>query len=381
MQRESQFGQRQRGAAYKQQQAPSNRPFTEPQNSIAPHGLLVQNVPPRVQEDGAQQSWEDQRAREGHHQLPPTSQAQLPAQNRMDTGPPIRASDPGTQHNMDPRYQGGQQRTNDPQQPMHANNQHYQGGQQNQQRMNDPHQPIYASNQYQQGGQQNQLNQWQGEYHPNQRGGYDSNQQGVDPRQNQQLQQGYAQGGPSFNHHGQQHPPPRSPNYQPQVHNYPPTSYAQGSPSPYHQYGVDQIQQPPGAIPQSQAPFTPPNAVQPQQMVSNQASPPRTGRGQLAQLAPEVQPTPLPRRNSKENLPNSQRPKQNSNVQENILLQGIGRDIEDAAKFVFHEGDELESMAPDAPFDPNLICPLCMRNFRVGEIQKYKKHVNTCQGQ
>ncbi len=359
-----------------------NRPIrrsTEPQNSISSHGHL-RTVPPRVQEDG-DQYWENPQAREGNHQLLPTSQAQLPAQNRMDTGPPIRASDPGTQHNMDPRYQGGQQRTNDPQQPMHANNQHYQGGQQNQQRMNDPHQPMYASNQYQQGGQQNEPNQWQGEYHPNQQGGYDPNQQGgydQDPRQNQQLQQGYAQGGPSFNHHGQQHhPPPRSPNYQPQdPQNYPPTSYAQGSPSPYHQYGVDQIQQPPGAIPQS--PFTPPNAVQPQQMVSNQASPPRTGRGQLAL---EVQPTPLPRRNSKENLPPSQRPKQNSNVQENILLQGIDRDIKDAAKSVFHEGDELESIAPNAPFDPNLICPLCMRNFRVGEIQKYKKHVNTCQGQ
>ncbi len=289
LQRESQFGQHQRDdypqerVAYKQHQDPSvaNSPFTEPQNS---HGL-VQNVPPRVQE-GAAQCWENPQAREGHHQLPPTSQAQLPAENRMGTGPPIRASDPG-KHNMDPRYQGGQQ---------------------NQQRINDPHQPMYASNQYQQGGQQNQpLNQWQGEYHPNQKGGYDPNQQGgydQDPRQNQQLQQGYAQGGPSFNHHGQQHHPlPRSPNYQP-----------------------------------------------------------------------------LPRRNSK-NLPNSQRLKQNSNVQENILLQGIHRDIKDAAKFVIHEGDELESMAPDAPFDPNLICPLCMRNFRVGEIQKYKKHVDTCQGQ
>ncbi len=380
MQRDSQLGQQQRGdytrgrAGFEQQQVPSvpafntNQPIrcsTEPQNSIPTHGH-VGNVPPRVHADGAQY-WEGQ--------LPPTSQTQLLTQNRMDTGPPIRASDPGIQHNMD---------------------QHYQGGQQNQQRTNDPQQPMY---QYEQGGQQNQPNQWQGGYHPNQQGGgypnqrsgYDPNQQGghnpnqqgafnQDPRQNQQLQQGYAQGGPP--HHGQQHhrghhPPPKSPNYQPQAQNYPPTSYPQGNPSPsYHQHEVNQSQQPPRGRPQSQAPFTPQNPVQPQQMVSHQESPP-TGRGQPA---PEVQPTPLPRRNSKENLPNAPRPKQSSSVQENILLQGIDRDIKDAAKFVIHEGDELESMGPNAPFDPNLICPLCMRNFRVGEIQKYRKHVNTCQG-
>ena len=379
LQRDSQLGQQQRDgytrAGYKQRQGPSNPAFntnqpirrsTEPQNSIPPHSH-VQIITPRVQEDGAQY-WEGQRAREGNHQIPPTSQAQLPAQNRMDTGPPIRASDPGTQHNMDQHYQG----------------------QQNQQMTSDPQQqPMY---QYEQGGQQNQPIQWQGGY-PNQQGGYDPNQQGghnpnqqggfnQDPRLNQQLQQGYAQGGPSFNHHGQQHhrghhPPPRSPNYQPQAQNYPPTSYPQGNPSPsYHQHEVNQSQQPPRGMPQSQAQFTPQNPVQPQQMVSHQESPP-TGRGQPA---PEVQPTPLPRRNSKENLLNAPRPKQSSSVQENILLQGIDRDIKDAAKFVIHEGDESESMGPNAPFDPNLICPLCMRNFRVGEIQKYRKHVNTCQG-
>ena len=32
------------------------------------------------------------------------------------------------------------------------------------------------------------------------------------------------------------------------------------------------------------------------------------------------------------------------------------------------------------PFDPNLVCPMCRRQFRIGEIQKFKKHVNTCTG-
>ncbi len=67
-------------------------------------------------------------------------------------------------------------------------------------------------------------------------------------------------------------------------------------------------------------------------------------------------------------------------MNEHTLLQDIDQDIKDAAKFVIHERNELELMAPDAPFDPNLICPLCMRNFRIEEIQKYRKHVNTCQG-
>ena len=28
----------------------------------------------------------------------------------------------------------------------------------------------------------------------------------------------------------------------------------------------------------------------------------------------------------------------------------------------------------DRPFDPNLVCPTCKQQFRIGEIQEYKKH-------
>jgi len=28
------------------------------------------------------------------------------------------------------------------------------------------------------------------------------------------------------------------------------------------------------------------------------------------------------------------------------------------------------------PYDPNLTCPMCNKRFRIGEIQKYRKHVN-----
>ena len=30
------------------------------------------------------------------------------------------------------------------------------------------------------------------------------------------------------------------------------------------------------------------------------------------------------------------------------------------------------------PLDPNLICPICHKNFRIGQIQKFKKHVDSC---
>ena len=32
------------------------------------------------------------------------------------------------------------------------------------------------------------------------------------------------------------------------------------------------------------------------------------------------------------------------------------------------------------PYDPNLICPMCIKKFRIGEKQKFKRHVNTCDG-
>ena len=42
---------------------------------------------------------------------------------------------------------------------------------------------------------------------------------------------------------------------------------------------------------------------------------------------------------------------------------------------------EMDSwtMSPQAPFDPNLICPMCRLQYRIGEIQKYRKHVKYCQ--
>ena len=68
---------------------------------------------------------------------------------------------------------------------------------------------------------------------------------------------------------------------------------------------------------------------------------------------------------------------------ENPLLQGINTEMHEVAAVVGREVDnnpELQSFSPQAPFDPNLICPMCRQQFRIGEIQKYRQHVRHCPG-
>ena len=42
--------------------------------------------------------------------------------------------------------------------------------------------------------------------------------------------------------------------------------------------------------------------------------------------------------------------------------------------------DDRRNTLTQIPFDPFLECIYCNRQFRYGEIQKYRKHVNTCAG-
>ena len=79
-----------------------------------------------------------------------------------------------------------------------------------------------------------------------------------------------------------------------------------------------------------------------------------------------------------------------SDIEENVLLKGI--DIDDEIREMAKEvrrmsrhpvtqevlfDDEDSSL----PYDPNLICPKCGRQYRVGEIQKLKRHmVEFCTG-
>ena len=70
-----------------------------------------------------------------------------------------------------------------------------------------------------------------------------------------------------------------------------------------------------------------------------------------------------------------------SGPQENALIRGINTEIHNAAAGVAKQVEhnpELDSLSPQAPFDPNLICPMCRWQFRIGEIQKYRKHVKSC---
>ena len=72
-----------------------------------------------------------------------------------------------------------------------------------------------------------------------------------------------------------------------------------------------------------------------------------------------------------------------SGPQENALIHGISTEIHNVAAGVGRQvagNPELESLTPHAPFDPNLVCPVCRRQFRIGEIQKYRQHVTYCQG-
>ena len=72
-----------------------------------------------------------------------------------------------------------------------------------------------------------------------------------------------------------------------------------------------------------------------------------------------------------------------SGPQENPLLQGINTEMHQVAAVVGREVDSspaLQSLSPQAPLDPNLVCPMCRQQFRIGEIQKYRQHVKHCHG-
>ena len=59
---------------------------------------------------------------------------------------------------------------------------------------------------------------------------------------------------------------------------------------------------------------------------------------------------------------------------------GIEREIYHVAKDVMKSDSEAPQTLADEgiPYDPNLVCPKCHLGFRIGEIQKYRRHVKTC---
>ena len=77
-----------------------------------------------------------------------------------------------------------------------------------------------------------------------------------------------------------------------------------------------------------------------------------------------------------------------SDIEYNILLEGIDDEIHEMAEEVrrmSRRPDTQEVLFDDEdsslPYDPNLVCPKCGRQYRVGEIQKLKRHmVEFCAG-
>ena len=77
--------------------------------------------------------------------------------------------------------------------------------------------------------------------------------------------------------------------------------------------------------------------------------------------------------------------KKSKDVPENELLQNIDQDIQYYAKQVRDMTKRPTTTEVDAddhssfPYDPNLVCHKCGKQYHVGEIQKFKRHIKeTC---
>ena len=68
---------------------------------------------------------------------------------------------------------------------------------------------------------------------------------------------------------------------------------------------------------------------------------------------------------------------------ENRLVNEIDQEIEEMAAevqdAVSMENEAIVTMV-HKPFDPNLVCPMCGKKHRIGEIQKFRVHVDRCEG-
>ena len=68
---------------------------------------------------------------------------------------------------------------------------------------------------------------------------------------------------------------------------------------------------------------------------------------------------------------NSPSVSQSNNVAKEMDLRG--------AKDIPYAGEgTIGSSSSGAPLDPNLTCTVCRETFRMGEIQKFKRHAETC---
>ena len=104
--------------------------------------------------------------------------------------------------------------------------------------------------------------------------------------------------------------------------------------------------------------------------------------------------TMLPHTSSKQESVNQQQPKKkikqqqaaaddsDTDIEENVLLEGIDDEIHEMAEEVHEmsrcpDTQEVLFDDNDRPYDPNLVCRKCGKQYREGEIQKLKRHLST----
>ncbi len=84
--------------------------------------------------------------------------------------------------------------------------------------------------------------------------------------------------------------------------------------------------------------------------------------------------------NDLENPPTSLAPEPYT---ENPLVTDVDSEIKEMAAEVREEvksRDFVATSVHEKPFDPNLVCPMCGKKHHIGDIQKFRIHVNQCDG-
>ena len=77
--------------------------------------------------------------------------------------------------------------------------------------------------------------------------------------------------------------------------------------------------------------------------------------------------------------PVTSEPDTSDDIPENPLIEGIDQDIqyyaEEAREMTRPPNDTKEFEVDRLPYDPNLVCPKCGKRYRIGEIQRFKRHL------
>ena len=70
-----------------------------------------------------------------------------------------------------------------------------------------------------------------------------------------------------------------------------------------------------------------------------------------------------------------------SGPRRNVLMQNIDEEIHQEVEKVRQSSVDLltEEELSKLPVDPNLVCPICAKQFKIGQIQAFKKHTKACQ--